>query len=136
MSLRPLLKSFRVVAYTGENRAESSRDAWEIQLENNIELSTAVPTVAGNPIQGWVKMHMRAKAKNSQNPQSSASFDAEYQASFNYPEASTEAEVSALMADENHQYLLTAQVFPLAMSHFRRELLATGFDAKELPLGM
>lgn len=136
MSLRPLLKSFRVVAHTGENRFEGGRDAWEIKLENTIELSTAVPTVAGNPIQAWVKMHLRAKAMSSQNPQATASFDAEYQASFNYPEPATEAEVSALMADDEHQYLLAAQVFPLAMSHFRRELLATGFDARDLPLGI
>lgn len=136
MSLRPVLKTFRVVAQTNENRAESNPDAWEIQLQNSTELSVAVPTVSGNPIQAWVKMHFRAKALNGQNLGPTASFEAEYEARFNYPKAATEAEVSERMADEEHQYLLTAQVFPLAMSHFRQELQSTGFDAKELPLGM
>lgn len=136
MSLRPTLANFRVVAYTNENRAESNREAWEIQLETSIEISMAVSTVAGSPIQAWVRMHLSAKAKSSQNPPATASFDGEYQGSFNYPEAATETEVNALTMIEEHQYLLAAQVFPLAMSHFRLQLQAAGFDARELPLGL
>jgi hypothetical protein len=44
--------------------------------------------------------------------------------------------VLAWIASDDHQYLLSAQTFPLAMSHFRRELLATGFDGSNLPLGL
>ncbi len=136
MSLRPVLKSFRVVAYSSENRAESSPEPWQINLDNTIEIGLAVPTVAGNPIQAWVKLALRATAKSSSNPQAKASFSGEYQGTFDYPAATTEAEATASVAAEEHQYLLAAQVFPLAMSHFRRELQATGFDARELPLGM
>lgn len=136
MSQHPFLKSFRVVAYSSENRAEGSRDPWEINLDNTIEIGLAVPTLAGNPIQAWVKLALRAAAQSSKNPQAKASFSGEYQAIFDYPAATTESDASALIAAEEHQYLLTAQIFPLAMSHFRRELQATGFDARELPLGM
>ena len=136
MSLRPVLKTFRVVAYSCENRAESSRDPWEINLDNTTEIGLAVPTVAGNPIQAWVKLTLRAAAKSSKNAQANASFSGEYQAIFDYPAATTESDASMLVANEEHQYLLAVQVFPLAMSHFRRELQSTGFDARELPLGM
>lgn len=136
MSLRPVLKTFRVLAYSSENRAESNRDPWEINLDNTIEIGMAVPTVAGNPIQAWVKLSLRATAKSSKGSQAKANFSGEYQATFDYPAATTESDASALVASEEHQYLLAAQVFPLAMSHFRRELQSTGFDARELPLGM
>lgn len=136
MSLRPVLKTFRVLAYSSENRAESNRDPWEINLDNTIEIGMAVPTVAGNPIQAWVKLSLRAAAKSSKDPQAKANFSGEYQGTFDYPAATTESDASALVASEEHQYVLAAQVFPLAMSHFRRELQSTGFDARELPLGM
>jgi hypothetical protein len=136
MSEHPVLKTFRVVAYSSENRAESSPDPWEMNVDNTIEIGMAVPTVAGNPIQAWVKLGLRATAKSSKNSQAKASFSGEYQATFDYPASTTESEVSALVATDEHQYLLAAQVFPLAMSHFRRELQSTGFDGRELPLGM
>jgi hypothetical protein len=136
MSLRPVLKTFRVLANRGENRSDSSGEPWQIQLENAIDIGLAVPTVAGSPIQAWVKMHLKAQARSNQNSQATASFEGEYQGSFNYPDAATEAEVAALVATDEHQYLLAAQVFPLAMTHFQRELQATGFDARELPLGL
>ena len=37
---------------------------------------------------------------------------------------------------EEYQYVLVAQAFPLAMTHFRREMQSMGFDARELPLGI
>lgn len=136
MSQRPVLKSFRVVAYSSENRAEGSREPWEIKLDNTIEIGLAVPTVSGNPIQAWVKLALNATATSSKNSQAKASFSGEYQATFDYPLETTESEASVLIASQEHQYLLGAQVFPLAMSHFRRELQSTGFDARELPLGL
>jgi hypothetical protein len=129
MTLRPVLKTFRVVSHRSENRAEGSREAWEFKMENTTEIGMAVPTVPGAPIQTLVKMHFRSHAQSSVNPQATASFEGEYQGNFSYP-------VEALVETEEHQYLLAAQVFPLAMTHFRRELQSTGFDARELPLGM
>jgi len=136
MTLRPVLKTFRVLAHRSENRAESSREAWEIKMENTIEIGIAVPTVPGAPIQTLVKMHFRSHAQSGVNPQATASFEGEYQGNYSYPVEATESEVAALVETEAHQYLLAAQVFPLAMTHFRRELQSTGFDARELPLGM
>jgi hypothetical protein len=40
------------------------------------------------------------------------------------------------MDDSEYQYVLVAQAFPLAMTHFRRELQALGLDARQLPLGL
>jgi hypothetical protein len=124
------------VAYASENRAESSPDPWEIKLENKIEIGVAVPTVTGNPIQAWVKLELTAAANNGKDAHAKASFKGEYQATFDYPDDAAETDVTALIANEEHQYLLAAQAFPLAMSHFRRELQSTGFDARGLPLGM
>jgi hypothetical protein len=41
-----------------------------------------------------------------------------------------------LIKQELFQYVLVAQAFPLAMTHFRREMQSMGFDARNLPLGL
>jgi hypothetical protein len=57
MTLRPVLKTFRVVSHRSENRAEGSREAWEFKMENTTEIGMAVPTVPGAPSD-----HMRRAA--------------------------------------------------------------------------
>ena len=136
MSDRPKLTTFRVEAFSSENRSEGGAAAWEINVANAIEIGVAVPTVPGGAILGIVKLRITSTAQNSQDAGITATFKGEYVGRFNYPPSSTEQEVTALVATEDHQYLLAAQVFPLAMSHFRRELLSTGFDAKNLPFGL
>jgi hypothetical protein len=134
--MRPKLVSFRVEAFSSDNRTESGTEAWEIKLDNTIEIGIAVPTAPGGAIQAMVKISLKAQAHKVQAPDVTASFNGEYAGRFVYPEGVQEAEVSGLASDDDHQYLLASQVFPLAMSHFRRELQSTGFDARNLPLGL
>jgi hypothetical protein len=136
MNLRPRLVSFRVEAFSSDNRSEGEAAAWDIKLDNTIQIGVAVPTAPGQAIQGVVKLNLIAQARNTQTPDLTAAFRGDYAARFVYPDGATEDAVSALVATEEHQYLLAAQAFPLAMSHFRRELLATGFEASNLPLGL
>jgi hypothetical protein len=136
MSDRPKLTTFRVEAFSSENRSEGGSASWEINVSNSIEIGVAVPTAPGGEILGIVKLHLASTARNSQDAGITATFKGEYVGRFTYPPSSTEQDVAALVATEDHQYLLAAQVFPLAMSHFRRELLSTGFDARNLPFGL
>jgi hypothetical protein len=136
MTLRPTLKTFRVAAYSSENRTQGVGEACEINFENTIEIGVAIPTVAGSPIMAVVKLILQASAHEAQNTQAIASFRGEYQGNFQCPDDTTESDATAWIADDDHQYLLAAQAFPLAMSHFRRELQSTGFDARNLPLGI
>ncbi len=135
MTLRAKLMSFRVEAFSSENRSEGGDDTWDVQLKHEIEVGVAVPTAPGGVIQAVLKVRLTAFAHSAQKPTLTAAFQGAYAGRFFYPEGSAEAEVLALMNDPAHQYMLSAQVFPLAMTHFRRELLATGFDARHLPLG-
>jgi hypothetical protein len=112
MTFRPKLASFRVEAFSSDNRTPSDASPWD------------------------VKLVLQANAHNTQVPQTTAAFRGEYIGLFVYPDEATEPEVLAWIASDDHQYLLSAQTFPLAMSHFRRELLATGFDGRNLPLGL
>jgi hypothetical protein len=134
---RPKLVSFRALAFHGENKGPASgAESWTIQLTQNIEVGLAVPTVAGGTLQAVVKMVLIAEAANDGKQDKKASFHAEYEAKFDYPSAVTEAEAIALMEPEPYQYVLVAQAFPLAMTHFRREMQSMGFDARQLPLGL
>lgn len=63
-------------------------------------------------------------------------FEASYEARFVYPLEATEPEIATRFERESYQYTLVAQVFPLASSHFRREMLAMGLDGRNLPLGL
>ncbi|WP_411881192.1 hypothetical protein [Polaromonas sp. YR568] len=134
---RPKLVSFRALAFHGENKGPANgAEAWTIQLTQNIEVGLAVPTAAGGTLQAVVKMTLIAEAANDGKQDKKASFNAEYEAKFDYPAAVTEAEAMALMEPEPYQYVLVAQAFPLAMTHFRREMQSMGFDARQLPLGI
>jgi len=83
-----------------------------------------------------VKIELAAKAFQVDAPEQTADFSGKYEAKFVYPVEAKADEVAARFGDEPYQYVLAAQAFPLAMTHFRRELQAMGFDARDLPLGI
>lgn len=134
---RPKLVSFRALAFNGENRTPATgAGAWSFQLTQTIDVGLAVPTVPGGILQAVVKITLRTDASSQSDANLKAAFEAEYEGRFDYPAGVTEEPVSTLFEHEPYQYLLVAQAFPLAMTHFRRELQSMGFDARELPLGI
>ena len=134
---RPKLVSFRALAFHGENKGQANgTDEWTLELEQEINLGLAVPMVPGAPLQAVVKIDVQATSKNISSLTDSAEFSAVYEAKFNYPDDATEESVSPLFEQEPYQYTLVAQAFPLAMTHFRRELQSMGFNARSLPLGL
>ena len=74
--------------------------------------------------------------RNEKDEKDQATFAGDYEAKFYYPPEVTEEAVTPLMEDTDYQYVLVAQAYPLAMTHFRRELQAMGLDARQLPLGL
>ena len=136
-SLRPKLVSFRATSFRGENKALSSgQDPWNIQLTQKIEVGLAVANEAPAQLLGIVNIDLLAKASKADAADQIAEFSASYEAKFLYQAAVTEAEIAPLFDTEAYQYALSAQAFPLAMTHFRREMQSMGFDARNLPLGL
>ena len=133
---RPVLSSFRVLASNGENRGEATGPRIRLQLQQEIEFALAVPDVAGAPLMVGVRVKLQAKATDENDASDTATYTADYEAKFYYPAGVTEDAVTPLLNDHEYQYVLVAQVFPLAMTHLRRELQAMGLDARELPLGL
>lgn len=133
---RPVLRSFRVLASNGENRGEAAGVRMRLELQQEIEFGLAVPDVAGAPLMVGVRVKLGAKATNENDTGDVATYVGEYEARFYYPAGVTENTVTPLLDNPEYQYVLVAQAFPLAMSHFRRELQAMGLDARELPLGL
>ena len=137
IELRPKLVSFRTLAFHGEHRKEvNGADEWTLDLTREINLGLAVPMVLGAPLQAVVKIDIRAKPTHPSVFTDSAEFSAVYEAQFDYPSDATEEAISPLFEHEPHQYALASQAFPLAMTHFRRELQSMGFDTDGLPLGL
>jgi hypothetical protein len=135
MNPRPKLVSFRVQAFQSESRAEGDGSPWKLQLHQEIQVGLAVPSTPGGLMQAVVNIVLNADAHSEDASGQTALFKGEYLAKFNYFPEVTEAEVADALNQEAYQYMLVAQAFPLAMTHFRRELQATGFDARHLPLG-
>ena len=134
---RPKLMSFRALALNGENKGPAAGDAsWSFHLTQTIELGLAVPTVAGGILQAIVQITLDTEAVSDKDANHKASFKVEYEAKFDYPNGISEQDVAPQFDQEPYQYMLVAQVFPLAMTHFRRELQSMGFDARALPLGI
>ena len=134
---RPKLVSFRALAFHGENKGQANgTGAWTLELSQEINLGLAVPMVPGAPLQAVVKIDLRAKSVNTSASNDSAKFSAIYEAKFDCPSDVTEETLSFWFEQEPYQYMLVSQAFPLAMTHFRRELQSMGLDARSLPLGL
>jgi hypothetical protein len=133
---RPILHSFRALAFQGENRGDATGVEMSLELRQDISLGLAVPTVAGGAIQVAVLLNLSVIASNEKSKQKPATFAGEYEAKFYFPFDTPEETVKPLMEDSDYQYGLVAQAYPLAMTHFRRELQSMGLDARELPLGL
>lgn len=133
---RPVLRSFRVLGFSGQNRGEATGAKLQVSFQHEIEVGWAVPSVAGAPLMADVRIKLQATATNEQDSSDTATLSGEYEAKYFFAKAVTEAAVAPLMDDQDYQYVLVAQAFPLAMTHFRRELQAMGLDAREFPLGL
>ena len=137
VNLRPKLMSLRATSFHGENKAASSGTApWTIQLTQTIEVGLAVTQDPATSLQAVVKIELIAHATKSDADDQKAEFSGSYEAKFDYPEGAKEPQIGPLFEQEPYQYMLVAQAFPLAMTHFRREMQSMGFDARELPLGI
>jgi hypothetical protein len=133
---RATLRSFRAMAFHGENRGEATGVEMRLDLQQDIEIGLAVPSVSGGPMQVAVLIKLKATATNDKDAKDQATFAGDYEAKFYFASELTEEAVTPLMDDSDYQYLLVAQAYPLAMTHFRRELQALGLDARQLPLGL
>jgi len=133
---RATMRSFRALAFHGENRGEATGVEMRLDLQQDIQLGLAVPTLEGGSLQVSVLINLKATATNEKDAKDRASFAGDYEAKFYYAPEVTETVVAPLMDDTDYQYVLIAQAYPLAMTHFRRELQAMGMDARNLPLGL
>jgi hypothetical protein len=137
LNLRPKLSSFRATRFHGENPASNrSVQPLTLELTQTIEVGLAVSSSQETQFQAIVKIDLVAIAKQSDTGESAAEFTAGYEGKYDYAPGVVEEQVGALLNQETYQYMLVAQSFPLAMTHFRRELQAFGVDARELPLGI
>lgn len=133
---RPVLRSFRVLACNGQNRGEAAGAKVKMTVQQDISVGLAVPSVAGAPLMVEVRIKLQAGATDEKEANEVATFSGEYEAKFFYAPEVTEEQVTPLLDDHDYQYVLVAQAYPLAMTHFRRDLQAMGLDARELPLGL
>lgn len=135
--LRPKLVSFRVTAFHGENRAVSiGNEPWNIELTQAVELGLVATEGAVAPLLALVKFDLQATASKIGDVSEYTQFQASYEARFEYPPRVTEEKIRPRLDQEPYQYLLVSQAFPLAMTHFQRELQSMGFDARSLPIGL
>ncbi len=137
-NLRPRLMSFRVLSFRAENKLPNViQTEIGFEMTPTISLGLALPATPDGQIQGMVNIQMAGRAAPHNSPDEPlADFSASYEALFVYPKEAHEADVSARFESETHQYLLVAQAYPLASSHFQRELMVMGFAVGNLPLGL
>jgi len=137
LNLRPKLVSFRATRFHGENPASSNKaQPLTLELTQTIEVGLAVSTSQENQFQAIVKIDLVAIAKQSDTGEKAAEFTAGYESKYEYASGVVEEQLTHLLDQETYQFMLVAQSFPLAMTHFRRELQSFGVDARELPLGL
>lgn len=132
---RPRLVSLRVTQFRGDNSAAAPQKL-TLELKQDIEVGLGSAVAADGPLLALVKVMLRAKAMSTEGAATGAEFEGSYEGKFEYPSEVKEEHIAARFATEPYQYVLVAQVVPLAMTHFRRELQAMGLDARALPLGL
>lgn len=136
MSPRPTLVAFRVLAFRGDSRGETNDSLQMLEMQQDIQFGMAIPNVPGAGLQVTVKIRLDALSRMEQDSAPVASFSGEYEAKFHYAPEVSEATVATLLEQDDYQYLLVAQAYPLTMTHFRRELQTMGLDSRNLPLGL
>ncbi len=137
-NLRPRLTSFRLLAFNCANNTPNLvGNHIGFEMTPAIEMALGVPVPPNDVLEGLVKIEIKGRAALIDTPdQAIAEFSATYEARYTYPAGVSEAEVAARFEREPHQYMLAAQAFPLASSHFRRELMAMGFTVGNMALGL
>lgn len=133
---RPTLRSFRVLGLSSKNKGDAAGAKMRLTVQQEIEVGLAVPNTPEAPLMVGVVIKLDATATNEADASDIATCAAEYEARFIYASGLEEAAANALLDDRDYQYALVAQAFPLAMTHFRRELQSMGLDARDLPLGL
>lgn len=134
---RPRLVSLRVTQFRGDNSAPApAPQKLSLELKQDIEVGLGTSANAEGPLLALVNVVLHATAKAPDGTDTGAFFEGRYEGKFEYPAGVTEELIGPRFATEPYQYVLVAQVVPLAMTHFRRELQAMGLDARELPLGL
>jgi hypothetical protein len=134
---RPRLVSMRVVQFQGENQVPASPpQAMQLSLGQDIQVGLGMSNGEQQRLLALVNIRLTAKAVPQVQGATNPEFFGTYEGKFEYPEGIQEADIATRFETEPYQYVLVAQVVPLAMSHFRRELQAMGVDARELPLGI
>lgn len=137
LNVRPKLVSFRATRFHGENPVSTKKvQPLTLELKQTIEVGLATEAEKENQFQAIVKIDFVATATQADRGEKSAEFTAGYESKYEYPSGVVEEQIAPLFEQEIYQYMLVAQSFPLAMTHFRRELQSFGVDARELPLGI
>lgn len=137
VNLRPRLVSFRTTSFHGENKsAADPGKQWSFQLTQTIEITLMVADTPQETLQAVARIELLAKALKEGASDQTADFVGAYEAKYSYPLGVKEAEIAPKFEHEPYRYVLAAQAFPLAMTHFRREMQSMGFDARQLPLGI
>lgn len=134
-AFRPRFVIFRVAQFSTNYSDQARAQKGSLEIEQNIEVGIQVPSTEERPIRAVVRIRVSAKveAKEGKPP---AEFSAEYLAKFNFPSGTKLEEIRAWVDEEPNQYALISQAFPLAMTHFKRELMAAGMDAPKLLIGI
>jgi len=134
-AFRPRLVIFRVARFLTNYSDAARAKKGSLEIEQNIEVGIQIPSTEERPIRAAVRIQLNAKVEAEEGI-SPADFSAEYLAKFNFRNGTTIEEVRAWVDEEPNQYALISQAFPLAMTHFKRELMAAGMDAPKLPIGI
>lgn len=137
-ALRPRLMTFRIAKFNTQNEL-SSATTGEVffEMKPEIELGLIKPAQSDGIFEAIATIRITGRATLKESPNSLlAEFSAVYEARFKYPPDTTDAELSPRFEHEPHQYMLAAQAFPLASSHFYQELTAMGFNVGNMPLGI
>ena len=76
---RATLRSFRALAFHGENRGEATGTDMRMDMQQDIELGLAVPSVPGGPLQVSVRIKLKATATNEKDAKVQATFAGDYE---------------------------------------------------------
>lgn len=133
--IAPVLRSLRVISFSSSNPIEGSVPV-TIKVGQEIDIALAIPSVTEGPLAIEIKIAITATATPETKKDFAGEFAGKYLVRFVFDAGITEEMVSGLMEMREYQYMLSAQAFPIAMSHFQRELLATGINPRPIPLGL
>lgn len=133
----PKLGRFVLLGLNADNQLSGSGvGRIDLKRTEEIILETIAPGEGTDYCRVVVRLNITVSGRREKDEQDIVRVDGVYEGRFSVQPGITIEMLDSIAGQEAFQYGLTAQIYPLAMSHLRDQLLLMGLTTRHMPIGL